>query len=200
MRERGRRTRRGVLAAGAGTLAALAGCSSLNLNHRSGGKGGGANGEVSNASGIAVRVKPTGSAVSDLSKLPVTVSSVGIHPRGQNAGRLSAGNTVDLLANGGKPVEFFVLGFPTGKFVSLTLYGHAGTATTTDGSSAPAAFAGGSGKLEYDVNYRLVANQTTVVTAAVDVETNGNGGYALSVDANATSVSKRSGRPSTTTR
>jgi len=193
MTDRGRLTRRSVLVAGAGAFGALAGCSST------GSGGGGGGGASRNTSGIAVRAKPTGDALSELDSLTVHVSSVGIDPRGQSAGRLAAGNTVDVLSNGGDPVEFFVLGFPAHRCTRLSLYGHGGTATKRDGSHASASFANGSA-LQYDQDYRLRTSETTVFTAGISVTATGSGGYSLAADPSATSVSMHSGRPSSTER
>ncbi|GAD53166.1 hypothetical protein MBEHAL_1926 [Halarchaeum acidiphilum MH1-52-1] len=191
-----RRTRRGVLAAGAGTLAGLAGCSSINLNPRSG------SGDTSHhrsSSGIAVRVAPTGDALADLDSLTVHVEQVGIHPRGKSAGKLYADDTVDLLANDGDPTTFFVLDFTPGFYVGLSLYGAAERATTTGGASLDAAFANGADALHYGQQYRIRAQKTAVFTAGVAVERTDDG-VTLAADPNATSVSTRSGRPGTTER
>jgi len=126
----------------------------------------------------------------------MTVDQVGLTPRGRDEGSLRAGDSVDLLANDGDPVEFFVVGFPTGEYTDLSLDGSGGTATA-DGEDAPARFADGA--LTYDVDYRLRANTTTVVTAGVAV-TRTDGAYALAADPDATAVTTRDGRPETTER
>jgi len=145
-------------------------------------------------------VEPPGDAVSSLSALTVAVKQVGITTGSGTSGKLHAGNTVDLLANGGDPVEFFVLGFRSGQYRGLSLVGHAKAATKRNGESAPASFAGRADSLSYDRAFSLRANETTVFEAAVAVSVDGSGGYALAPDSKATSVSFRDGRPTSTTR